>query len=277
MGNMKPKWIIEDFEPDNRFGDLANEIKRQGMDCEVITYTPFQNGSYDVFNTPDCVIVQSSINLALQLQRQKSWVPGSWLIPERFECTTYYAHLGKYLFNDRYVMMPRAEVARKKEWLYNLCFGDYEELFMRPNSGLKPFTAGLFNKTRWESDWTWVEEYSTPESIVVISTPKSIKGEWRFVCTENQVLTGCQYRINGEHNLAPGYPEGAAALAKEISGVYQPAPIFVVDICKDADDNYYLMEVGSLSVAGLYACEMEPIVRVASEIAVKEWEDIYKV
>jgi len=35
MVNMKPKWLVEDFEADNSFGNLAEEVKRQGMECEV--------------------------------------------------------------------------------------------------------------------------------------------------------------------------------------------------------------------------------------------------
>ena len=66
-------------------------------------------------------------------------------------------------------------------------------------------------------------------------------------------------------------------LAKEIASVYHPEPVFVVDICQDADDKYALMEIGSFSVAGLYACETEPIVRVASKLAVKEFEEYQKI
>ena len=45
----KAKWIIEDFEPGNSFNRLADEVKRQGMDCEVITYDPLQKGSFNAF------------------------------------------------------------------------------------------------------------------------------------------------------------------------------------------------------------------------------------
>ena len=169
------------------------------------------------------------------------------------------------------MILPRAEVARRMNWLLKDCFGPYEQLFMRPNSGLKTFNAGLFPDLNWASAWKWVVDNTEPESLVIVSTPKTIKGEWRFVCMKDTVLTGSQYNINGEFCIAPGYPEAAGILAKEISGVYQPDPIFVVDICQDADDKFYLMEIGSFSVAGLYGSEMEPIVRAASELAVKEW------
>jgi len=270
---MKPKWIIEDFAPDNSFGALADEVKRQGMECELIQYLPFQSGSYDIYDEKDCVIFQGSINLAQQLQRDKKWIPGMWLTPKNYECTKYYAHLGKYLFNSLYVMMPRAEVKRRMDWLYNECFGPYEQLFIRPNSGLKPFTAGLCSRLNFDYFWRWVDDFTEPESIIVVSTPKVVKQEWRFICTKDGVLTGCQYEKSREFKTHPGYPEKAGALAAEVAATYQPDPIFVVDICLGETDNYYLMEIGSFSVAGLYACNMQPIVGRASEIALKEWEE----
>lgn len=271
--NMKPRWIIEDFEMDNSFGPLAEEVKRQGMKCEVIRYEPLQSGSYDVYGNDGCVLFQGSINLALQLQRQKKWIPGPWLTARNYECSKYYASLGKYLFNDKHVFLPRASVMHNLDWLYGQCFGNHEHLFFRPDSGLKPFTAGVYNRMNLPGFWSWVEEFTDPDSFVVISTPKTVKSEWRFVCSKGEVLTGCQYEKQGKLEFHPGYPEEAKALAQEACKVYEPDPIFILDVCFGADDAYYLMEINSFSCGGLYACEMEPIVKRASELAVKEWED----
>ena len=68
---MKPKWLIEDFALENNFSALADEVKKQGMECEVIKYIPFESGTYNVFKDSDCVIVQSSLQLAGQLLKEK--------------------------------------------------------------------------------------------------------------------------------------------------------------------------------------------------------------
>jgi hypothetical protein len=268
---MEPKWVIEDFEPDNSYGILANEVKRQGMPCEIVKYEPFQSGSFNAFNDDDCVILQASINIVLQLQKQKKWIPGAWFTIKNYECSKYYAYLGKYLFNDLYIMLPRAEVERQIDWLYQKCFGQQEDLFFRPSSGLKPWTAGLFSRERFNSDWKWAKEFSEPDSPVVVSTPKVLKTEWRFVCTKGEVITGCQYGCFDKFAPAKGYPEKAKDLALEISLIYQPDPVFIIDICQANDDKYYLMELNSFSCGGLYACDVEKIVKRVSEIAVKEY------
>jgi len=110
---MKPKWIIEDFEADNKFDLLAEEVKRQGMEVEIIRYIPLKSGNYDKYADNLCVIVQASLNLARQLQRQKSWIPGPWLNSDSYECTNFYPYYGKYLMNEDYIMLPRAEVKRR--------------------------------------------------------------------------------------------------------------------------------------------------------------------
>jgi hypothetical protein len=280
------KWVIEDFEPDNSFGKLADEVKRQGMDCEVIRYLPLQSGSYNIFGDTDCVLFQGSIELALQLQRQKPWVPGPWLTAKNYECTTYYNHYGKYLFNDPYIFVTKGELLRRFEWLRDKAFGDILPfnknnyfLFFRPNSGLKPFIAcvqDVSSKSGFVSSWwPWVEQFMEPSDIIVVSTAKDILKECRFVCAEHEIIAGCQYRKGVKSQYDHGYPDEAKILADIIAREsYQPDPMFIIDICQGADEQYYLLEINSFSCGGLYACEMEPIVKKASEIALREWKNI---
>jgi hypothetical protein len=277
------KWIIEDFEPDNKFEDLAKEVIRQGMQCELIQYLPLQSGSYDVFGNQDCVIFQGSIELARQLKKQKGWIPGPWLTAKNYECTTYFAHYGKYLFNDPYVLVPCGDLLRKFEWLKNQALGGYlkDHLFFRPSSGLKPFSAGVQNVESKEqfvsSWWPWVEQFMEPESIIVVSTAKNILQECRFVCADHEIITGCQYKKENGIEYTPGYPDEAKALADLIAQEkFQPDPMFIIDICQGADKQFYLLEINSFSCGGLYACEMEPIVKKASELALKEWNEYAK-
>lgn len=282
--NMNVKWIIEDFEPDNKFEDLVKEVKRQGMECELIQYLPLQSGSYNVFRNEDCVIFQGSIELARQLQKQKAWIPGPWLTAKNYECTTYFAHYGKYLFNDPYILIPCGDLLRRFYWLKNKAFGRISDtLFFRPSSGLKPFVAkiqDLNSKTDFETSWwqPWVEQFMEPENIVVVSTAKNILQECRFVCANHEIITGCQYKKGEGIEYQSGYPDGAKRIADLIAQEkFQPDPMFIIDICQGADEQFYLLEINSFSCGGLYACEMEPIVKKASELALKEWKDINNV
>jgi hypothetical protein len=270
---MNVKWLIEDWDPDNNYQRLYEEVKRQGYKCELISYVPFKGGSYEVFSPTDCVVVQASLNLARQLMEEKKWIPGPWLNLREYECSYYYAYLGDLLFNDDYIMIPVRDFKRVKD----ICFkrlGKRDSLFIRPNSGFKTFTGKVFSKRHFDKDWDWVEEFCTPEDLIVISTPKDIKAEWRFIAAESDIISGSMYKYNGISEYKSEWPDKAINLAKDVAKKYHPDPVYTVDICMGADDRFYLLEVGSFSCAGLYACDMEPIVRVASNIALDEWKDL---
>lgn len=272
---MKPKWFIEHFDDHNGTHRLRAEVLRQGYEVEYMEYLPLQSGSYDVFGEGDCIITQSSINLAQQIMKDKpKWVPGPWLTAENYKCTHYYPRLGPFLFNDPYIVMPRGDVPRHLN-LLNSWLGKDDCLFIRPDSALKPFTAKVFKMDLFEKDWEWVKEFTDPESLIVISSPKNILGEWRFVVAGTQIVTSSQYQLNKKFDMAPSYPEEAKTLAEAVAQVYQPDPMFVIDICLGADQKFYLLELGAFSVAGLYACDMEKIVKAAAEVAEKEWNDLY--
>jgi len=208
------------------------------------------------------------------MKDKPKWVPGPWLTAENYKCTHYYPRLGSFLFNDPYIVMPRGDVPRHLNQL-NSWLGKDDCLFIRPDSALKPFTAMVFKMDLFEKDWEWVKEFTDPESLIVISSPKNILGEWRFVVAGTQIVTGSQYQLNKKFDMAPSYPVGAENLAAEIAQIYQPDPMFIIDICLGADQKFYLLELGAFSVAGLYACDMEKIVKAAAEVAEKEWNDLY--
>ena len=110
--------------------------------------------------------------------------------------------------------------------------------------------------------------------MLIISTPKNIIGEWRYIVTDKKEILGCSsYMYHGNRTYVPNAPPKATKLVNEIleNGWY-PDPVFTVDICEDNDGNHWLMEMNSFTSAGTYAASKTPIVKRISEIAFKEWE-----
>jgi hypothetical protein len=207
--------------------------------------------------------------------RQKQWIPGPWLNLERYKGTTYYAYLGKYLFNDDYIMLPRAEFYRTREKWFKL-YAKENCIFIRPSSGFKTFTGKVFTLEHFDKDWEWVEDFTEPEDIIVITSPKNIKAEWRFISADRKIISGSMYRLNGASKYRREWPDEAIALANEVAQVYEADPMSAIDICQGADDKFYLLEIGSFSCAGIYSCDVEPIVREASRIAEMEHSIAYE-
>jgi len=267
---MKTHWIVENFTHESSYVDLVKAIKKEGCDLKEIKkdFSFFDLEGYDA-ESP--VIFFGSIEMTKIVQTQLSHCsPVAFCTQENYLCTKYMSHYGKYLFNDRYAMMTLKELHRQKFEYYGL-FGKDAMMFIRPDSGQKPFQAQLvdlidFDKfvDQNEADW---------HNLVVVSSPKNIRGEWRFVVTnKKEIIAQSTYRYQGQITRIPSAPAGATKLVKEMLEVgYYPDSVFVMDVCEDNDGNYWLLELNSFSSAGLYACDKTAIVQRVSAIAEEEW------
>jgi len=282
---MNVKWLVEDFEPDNKIWELVAEIKRQGHECEFINYLSYAYGAKNPLgkkgNYPDedCVIFQGSIQLASWLYAHKSWVPTVWFEKDKFKCSMYYSYLGKYLFNSDYEFTTVAEYHRRLDYFTNR-HSVANCLFVRPDTGMKSFTGQVFEMERHRTDWMFFKQFVKPEDLLVVASPKKICAEWRFVIAEGKIIASSLYHLNGHRHHACGAPDEATKLCElvvaEAERELKPGPMYVVDVCKDSNDNYGLLELNCFSCAGLYACDKEPIVREASRIAWKQHQTYHK-
>lgn len=273
------KWLIESFDRDNSFEELSEEVKRQGMECELIKYEPYESGTYDVFPGEQCVVFQGSINLARQIQREKQWIPGPLATWNNYLCQTYYSHYGKWLLNGQYTMLPFIEFMRRKDEFLEKFGGSF---FLRPNGGTKSFTGFPCSAKDLEGNMGKYLQSECPfDELVLVSPVQQIHREWRLICASNRgakgadrfkILTGSRYKTWGRSDYNPEVPKEAIDLALEIlnASLWMPDSVFCMDICDSPMGKYHLLEIGAFSVAGLYKCDMKPIVEHVSELA---WDE----
>ena len=159
---------------------------------------------------------------------------------------------------------------RRRLYQFYGIFGKEAVIFIRPDTGDKTFKGGLLDLQDSEGFFNEFECYK--HDLAIISTPKNMIGEWRFVCSRHkEIIAVSSYRYQGLCTRVPSAPPGATELCKEILEVgYYPNSVFCVDICQDTDGNFWLMELTSFSSAGLYATDKTKVVKRVSEIA---WED----
>jgi hypothetical protein len=277
---MHTTWLLEKGVFKEDLGPLIDEIKRQGHECQTVSYIPFKSGTYNLFDDKDCVICYGSLNLMRQLSREKKWVPGPFLNLPNYECTTYYSYFGKYLLNSDYIMLPFVELNRRKVEVFNYFGGN---CFIRPSTGFKSFTGEVFSLEGWDKDIEWIKDRVSPESMIIISSAKNIDAEYRFVVANKKIISGSKYKTNGEldivsiaeSHLFVGMTE-ALIKAREISEEkWEPDKTYVIDI-GEYNGEMYLIEINSFSCSGLYACELEPIVKTISELAINEWKEVWE-
>jgi len=272
---MKPKWLIENYEHDSSLDPLIDEIKNQDMEVKVVKYEPFESGKYDFYNVDDCVVFYGTLNLGRQLQRQKPWIPGVYCNFKNLCCHTYFSYWSKYLLNQDYIMLPMIEILKKREYIYNH-FGKREVIFIRPDSGAKPITGQTLKYEDLDKEFKLFGDYAgndLDQIIAIISSPKSINIEWRFVVVDKKVVAGSQYKKNGKLDISRFFDVEAFELANKIAQEdWQPDRAYTLDICEWCG-MYYLLEANSFSCSGLYEADPKPIVEEISRIALEEWKE----
>lgn len=264
---MNLTWIIENLTKEQSYVELAEAVQNQNIDLVKI------NGDYypetlDAYIDNPNVIVAASINMT-KLLREKLPLAKIFSSFENYFCTKYYPIFGKDLFNDKYIMLPLAEFRRQKWMVYSLLTKE-SLVFVRPDTGDKSFTGQLLDIQEVERFFLENETYKN--DLMIISTPKIINGEWRFVVSEKQeIISVSCYRYRSLKTLVNSAPEGATNFCKNIlKKEYFPDRVFCIDIAEDSEGNFWLLELTSFSSAGLYACDKNEIVKRVSDLVLNE-------
>ena len=266
-------WLLETCVHEDTSKVMMEAIRQQGFKIEIVKYAAF--GDYEINLDPQKpVIYHGSVEGCDFIQNETDLSPGVLIDPLQYECTGYYAALGDLVFNCDYVMLPFGDVLRRKEWL-DAAFADDGCVFIRPNSWKKSFTGQVLDLRTWEGDsknlgYTLIE----PNDLVVVSKPYKIDAEWRLIVADGKVVTGSQYKENGNSRRSPQVPAEVFEFADRILGTgYNPNKAWVLDVCKSGED-ISVLEIGPVNCCGLYLCNIFSFVRAISKCALEAWEEI---
>ncbi len=279
------KWLVEDGIFHANVKELAEEIKRQGMDCQLIDYKyEFINGIGSTpkrFKENDCVICLGSF------QEIDHWAKFSsqwciWCDLNNFKCSSYLPYFGKYVFNKKYVMMSLTELIRQKKDIYLYLNSDLDkntiddmQIFIRPDSGRKSFAGQLFKYS--DLDDHFIFDFMSNKNLMVLaSSPKeNIENEWRFIVADNKVITGSQYHKHNEIEICSGYEKEAFDYAQKVIDdvKWQPNDAYTLDVAKTKDGEFHIVEINSFSCSDPYMPDWKIYVEEISKLALKKFEE----
>ncbi|HUW48026.1 MAG TPA: ATP-grasp domain-containing protein [Patescibacteria group bacterium] len=271
-------WAIENWK------ERRDDVRRLVDSCmklgiSYFTFPPHQiNYEYDILlehDKEECVVFFGSIRAARIFRKEKPWIPGAYFTEGHYDCTYYFPRLGELALNSgNCIMLPYGSLLRQQRWLFNV-IGRDSTVFIRPNRGIKEFTGALVREENFVHDVDLMGFHALyPESLVVISIPFDIEREWRFVVVGQDVVTGSLYKENGKINYQREYPPEALEVANEAARRLQPDIVWVCDVCETKQGKFKVLEIGSLSCCGLYACDTDIVVEYVSQAAWKEFEEI---
>ncbi|MBD1851311.1 ATP-grasp domain-containing protein [Leptolyngbya sp. FACHB-711] len=266
----KVNWLIERYvsDADEQF---LEELKRQNYFYKEVRYLDFRpEEANKYFSDHECVLFRGTLNLGRDVLRT-SWIPGAYMDEKNLRCTTYYAYFGQYLLNNKYFILPLGELIRRREEILEY-FQSNGELFIRPDSNMKSFRAGVFNIQVLNTIKTLGSELRRDETtLVLVSGKRSITKEWRFFVYKDEIITGSLYLIGEERideRIKGGYLVNyLAEVLKQVN--WYPELLYTVDIC-ESEGELFILELGSFSCAGEYGCDLSLIIEAGVKAA---WED----
>ena len=272
-------WLIDADMIERYREQLVADIRDLGHTARTI-HSPRPGYSWDddgcsyreTFAQDACVVVHGDIDLSTRVHRENRWTPGAFGTVDNLACSSYFCHFGRYLLNRDYIMLPFAELERCSDFLFD-CLAVDDRLFLRPDSPLKLFTGQIATRATFDADLEFMGFYDFPRNaLVVVSSPKNVVAEWRFVVADQRVVAGSEYTRNGIFDPKPNDDQHAHDLAATVaSSGYQPDPVWVVDICQTADGLYHLLEIGGFSFADLYETDKRAVVSAVSRVAIQLW------
>jgi hypothetical protein len=139
----KVNWLIEKDIYD-RESELLAELQKQGYIYQETKYLNFRpEAAHQYFPPHDCVLFMGTLNLGRDILRT-SWIPGAYMDENNLRCSSYYTYFCPYLLNNKYFILSLGELVRRKTEIMEYFKSD-GDLFIRPDSNMKSFRAGVFN------------------------------------------------------------------------------------------------------------------------------------
>lgn len=271
-------WIVDEYilSVSERKDDLISAIKSSGADLVITKFQRFKHPQipekYKDVKIP--CLVYGSIQFVNSYNIFGGLYPASYYCRDRFLMSNYLSTLNKseYINEDGF-FVPYGVLRNNRE-RYISYIGS--RVFVRPNTGIKLFTGCLL-------DLTDINEIDTLEktsgivdnTLVWVSTPKSIEAEYRFVVVDGQVITGSMYHKNDQINISSYVDPRALKLAEKVAlGFDDNHNTCVCDIAI-VDGEAKIVELNAVNTSGWYECDVEKIVYSLNEKVRKDFEDIY--
>lgn len=271
----RPNWIVEaDLHDQRQLLDLTDAIKRSGSKLAIVKITPAGLDNEYPFEVNTCTVYYGSLQGRWPIYKN-GYIPGVYCEMDNYDCTKYYPAFKNYLLNYDCVFMPYGMIKDNKDYLFNTI--DYnnngKDIFVRPNRGNKIFTGTHIKYEEFDKMYERIGFYGVePHELCVISSPKNIKKEWRFLVVDGKIITGSEYNKNGDGILYQSGPAFSFAQLAVTNSNYNPDRAWTIDIC-ESNHGLNVLEIGCFSCAGLYAMDKDLVVQEINRIALEEYNE----
>ena len=270
-------WLLEKnifFDTESKMCEI---IRNHGHNVKLIEYIPVLHEIKSIpFSENSCIVFYGSLNAASVIKKLYNLYPGIYGTFPNYDYITYSKYFRDFMLNKDFDIYPYYMLLNSERMIYDM-YGVDDTVFIRPDSGMKPFTGRTVSRDEFEKvvtgEFTLYGDIS-PDSICIVSSPKTIVSETRFVIVDDEIITGSEYRRDGKH-YESDTPDAVQWFFLENmieKTTYRPDRVWIADTCITSDDKIHLLEIGSFSCSGLYKNNLDVIVEKVSNVALEMYK-----
>lgn len=240
---------------------IVEVAKSLNIESKLVTIKDLDQIALDHLDETD-IVALGSVEFIQQGKRDLPVDPFAWYENEVFDSLQLHTYYKDYVLNKDFSFIPFGNLKDLK-WQLFRTFARETEIFMRPNSGAKSFTGGVFDLVDFDKEIDKIKEESEvkDDDLVLVSSVKKILAEFRLICFGNEIVGYSTYRFNGLLTEIKSVPKEVLdfwTLALHDTR-WIPEKFYVVDIVMDNDGSYYVLEFNCLNSSNWYAADVEKI------------------
>ena len=276
-------WLLDEDYYNGEQDALRAAITELGMEWRGITKQDYYMGrvAADVPDSQPC-IVMCTLPIARELPvRRPNLYPGAVCNLSNFKCSYYQSVLGQRMLNRVPLYCTWKDLSVNLAQLIRT-FG--VGIFLRPDRGDKPFDGFVYRLGEDETDWfdrnyQIYSQYVRPWDMVLAAPAQplsTLHEEYRVFVVGGKAVSASLYRRGGVSLLeASDAPIPYAQDCADILTPYMSDLGYTIDLCLSTKGEWAVVEVGSLSCAGLYACPPKPIVAAVAKCIEEAESDVH--
>ncbi|MEM1027697.1 MAG: ATP-grasp domain-containing protein [Planctomycetota bacterium] len=245
------KWVIEHgIFPDETTQAFVQAVQAAGHDCTKWDDDWWDNHKWQRLGGGP-ILFRGSLENAARVARELPWTPGSYCDVPAFNCSSWYPQAAEYLVHPAYRILPASDLVKHAAAIADE-FGGRDQVFVRPDSPLKPFSGRVVEVEGLSLSHLDHGFYYEDEHLPVVVAPVQELGpEYRLVIVNGEPVAGSHYAASeriGDSAFFSDHPawEQARKIAAYLTA---PEAIYVMDLV-ESPNGLKLLELISVQRGG---------------------------
>lgn len=252
-------WILQsNLIRENTLNTIKNILINDNVSFEEVKIIPFSDELPQIGKLSEINVFYGSTTLILNAYKKFGLTQGIFYDHGEFSMKTYLQKWNDKMLNHDSKILTFKEIIK-------LDYPSESKWFIRPIEDDKSFSGKIFS---FQEICDFEKElknsnnpYLTEETLVTISSPKSIDKEWRLFIVDKKIISSCRYSMNGELNVCDiDIPKEMIEFAENCCIEYTPSTVFVMDIALFKND-YKIVECNCFNDSGFYKHDIEKIIK----------------